>query len=257
LLLPSLSLQLRLNSIKKLSTIALALGDERTRSELLPFLTDTLDDDDEVLWALAEQLGDKDFVVFVGGPDYAHTLIPPLESLATVEETVVRDKAVESLRAVAEHHSQENMEDHFVPMIKRLASGEWFTSRTSACGLFAVAYKICTDGVKQELRQSFRNLCGDDTPMVRRAAAGKLGEFAKAVEPENVKQDLIPLFHNLASDEQDSVRLLAVEACASIAGILEKDDVEQLVVPTLNAATKVGYLLVPPPLHWLVGGEMH
>jgi len=50
---------------------------------------------------------------------------------------------------------------------------------------------------------------------------------------------------------------LAVEACASIAGILEKDDVEQLVVPTLNAATKVGYLLVPPPSHWLVGGEMH
>ena len=34
-----LFLQLRLNSIKKLSTIALALGDERTRSELLPFLT--------------------------------------------------------------------------------------------------------------------------------------------------------------------------------------------------------------------------
>ena len=58
-----------------MSTIALALGEERTRSELLPFLTDTLDDDDEVLWALAEQLGDKDFVVLVGGPEYAHTLL--------------------------------------------------------------------------------------------------------------------------------------------------------------------------------------
>lgn len=33
--------QLRLNSIKKLSTIALALGVERTRTELLPFLTGT------------------------------------------------------------------------------------------------------------------------------------------------------------------------------------------------------------------------
>ena len=31
--------QLRLNSIKKLSTIALALGVERTRKELIPFLT--------------------------------------------------------------------------------------------------------------------------------------------------------------------------------------------------------------------------
>ena len=42
---------------------------------LHPPPSDTLDDDDEVLWALAEQLGDKDFVVFVGGPEYAHTLL--------------------------------------------------------------------------------------------------------------------------------------------------------------------------------------
>lgn len=49
--------QLRLNSIKKLSTIALALGEERTRTELIPFLTETIYDEDEVLLALAEQLG--------------------------------------------------------------------------------------------------------------------------------------------------------------------------------------------------------
>ena len=41
--------------------------------------------------------------------------------------------------------------------------------------------------------------------MVRRAAAGKLGEFAKVVEIDNLKTDLIPLFTALASDEQDSV----------------------------------------------------
>ncbi len=92
-----------------------------------------------------------------------------------MEETVVRDKAVESLRSVAGHHSPEAIEEFFVPMIRRLASGEWFTSRTSACGLFAVAYPSATDATKQELRKSFNNLCTDDTPMVRRAAAGKLG----------------------------------------------------------------------------------
>ena len=37
-----------------------------------------------------------------------------------------------------------------------LVAGEWFTSRTSACGLFAVAYKTCTGTVKQELRQYVR-----------------------------------------------------------------------------------------------------
>ena len=42
-----------------------------------------------------------------------------------MEETVVRDKAVESLRAVASHHSKEHIEEFFVPMIKRLATGEY------------------------------------------------------------------------------------------------------------------------------------
>lgn len=52
--------------------------------------------------------------------------------------------------------------------------------------------------MKAELRQHFRSLCQDDTPMVRRAAAYKLGEFARSVEVEYVKSDLIPMFVNLA-----------------------------------------------------------
>lgn len=67
------SFQLRLNSIKKLSTIALALGVERTRIELIPFLTDTIYDEDEVLLALAEQLGS--FTPLVGGPEHVHCLL--------------------------------------------------------------------------------------------------------------------------------------------------------------------------------------
>ena len=70
-----------------------------------------------------------------------HCLLPPLESLATVEETIVRDKAVESLRVVAGEHNKEDLESHFVPLVKRLAGGDWFTSRTSACGLFACCYQ--------------------------------------------------------------------------------------------------------------------
>ena len=221
-----------MNSIQKLSTIALALGVERTRSELIPFLTDTIYDEDEVLLALAEQLGS--FIPLVGGSEHAHALLPPLESLATVEETVVRDKAVESLKKVAVEHSPSDLEAHFVPLVKRLAAGDWFTSRTSACGLFAVAYKTVSASVKAELRSQFRNLCQDDTPMVRRAASAKLGEFADAVETEFLKSDLVPMFVNLAQDEQDSVRLLAVEACVSISSLLSRDDVEQLVMPTLR-----------------------
>jgi len=200
----------------------LALGEERTRSELIPFLTETIYDEDEVLLALADQLGNftskqidkryfKDFLPtisllqfpgLVGGPEFAMYLIPPLESLATVEETVVRDKAVESLRTVAAEHSAQDLEIHVVPTLQRLVSGDWFTSRTSACGLFSVCYPRVTQPVKAELRANFRKLCQDETPMVRRAAANKLGEFAKVVETEYLKSDLIPNFVQLAQDDQ-------------------------------------------------------
>jgi serine/threonine-protein phosphatase 2A regulatory subunit A len=94
----------------------LALGEERTRSELLPFLIENNDDEDEVLLAMAEELGK--FVPYVGGPAFGHTLLQPLEQLSQVEETVVRDKAVESLCRVAEQLPNSSIGEHFLPLIK-------------------------------------------------------------------------------------------------------------------------------------------
>lgn len=45
-------------------------------------------------------------------------------------------------------------------------------------------------------------MCQDDTPMARRSAASKLGEFAKVVEIEYLKSEIIPMFVILAQDEQ-------------------------------------------------------
>jgi hypothetical protein len=83
--------QLRLNAIRRVSTIALALGPDRAREELIPFLQDSVDDEDEVLLALADELG-KNFEEYIGGKEYAHVLLGPLENLSAVEETLVRDK---------------------------------------------------------------------------------------------------------------------------------------------------------------------
>ena len=52
--------------------------------------SDSVEDEDEVLTALSEELGN--FVEYVGGPDYAHVLLSPLENLAAIEEPLVRDK---------------------------------------------------------------------------------------------------------------------------------------------------------------------
>lgn len=109
-------IQLRLNSIRRLSTIARALGEERTRKELIHFLSENSDDDDEVLLAMAGELGV--FIPFVGGVEHAHVLLPPLESLCTVEETCVREKVVDSLCKIGSEMRESDLVDSFVPLVK-------------------------------------------------------------------------------------------------------------------------------------------
>ena len=70
----------------------------------------------QVLLAMAAELGS--FVQYVGGPQHAHHLLAPLEGLAVVEETVVRDKAVESLNKVAAQLPDGSISEHYVPLVK-------------------------------------------------------------------------------------------------------------------------------------------
>ena len=111
--------QLQLNSVRRLKTIAVALGEERTRKELIPFLQESKDDEDEVLQAIAEELGD--FVPYVGGAAHAPCLLPPLEAVSTVEETVVRDAAVAALCKVGAAATEADVVEHFVPLLKARA----------------------------------------------------------------------------------------------------------------------------------------
>ncbi|KAK5152649.1 protein phosphatase 2A structural subunit [Recurvomyces mirabilis] len=212
---------LRLNAIRRLSTIALALGAERTRDELIPFLDESVEDEDEVLTALSEELGN--FVEYVGGPDYGHVLLSPLENLATIEEPLVRDKAVESLNKICDQLSQQQVEQYFIPLTVRLSKADWFTSKISAAGLYTTPYHHVTPQSQEGLRQQFAQLVHDDTPMVRRQAATNLAKFVKEMPAAIVIEEMIPLFQHLAADDQDSVRLLTVDVLIAIAEAVPKE----------------------------------
>jgi len=50
---------------------------QRTRDELIPFIADSTDDDnDDVLCAIAEKLGE--LIQYVGGDEYLYRLLNPL-----------------------------------------------------------------------------------------------------------------------------------------------------------------------------------
>lgn len=212
---------LRLNAIHRLSTIALALGPERTREELIPFLDESVEDEDEVLVALSEELGS--FLDYVGGPQWGHVLLSPLENLAAIEEPVVRDKAVESLNKICAELSPKQVEEYFLPLTSRLSKADWFTSKISGCGLYTTPYKKVAPPLQEQLRRDFGHLVHDETPMVRRQSATNLAKFLKEMPAAVVVEEMIPMFQHLAQDDQDSVRLLTVEVLISIAEVVPKE----------------------------------
>ena len=80
------------------------------------------------------------------------TFLTLLESLARVDETVVREQvsssyliiviyqATKSLTNISKVLTDAEIQNKFVPMVIKLASGEWFTGRVSSCSLFFPAY---------------------------------------------------------------------------------------------------------------------
>ena len=143
----------RRQSMKRLVDIAKAAGPDAAREKLIPFVQDRIDDDDEVLFEMATQLGDLGELV--GGPDRASVLLQPLEALCNVEETVVRDAAAKSICKIIDLLPDQVAQGTAVPMVIRLANGDWFTSKVSSCALVASAYAKSNGSGKQQLLQLF------------------------------------------------------------------------------------------------------
>ena len=73
----------------------------------------------------------------------------------------------------------------FCPTVIKLAQSEWFTGRVSSCQLFYPCYHRAGQQ-KERLRKKFIELCNEDTPMIRRACAARLGMFSTKLDKSHV-----------------------------------------------------------------------
>ena len=137
-------------------------------------------EDDEVLFAIAEELG----LIFHLINDKT-VFLSTLEHLAKQDETVVREQAAKSLTIISNSLNDAEIQNVFAPLVIKLSQGEFFTGRVSSCCLFFPCYQK-SGPQKEKLRKKFIELCNEDTPMIRRACASKLGLFATQLEKQHV-----------------------------------------------------------------------
>jgi len=211
-------LQVRVSASKSIPRIARTLGAERTRNELIPFLTECVDDHDQVITIIAQQVGE--LCNLVGGSLYVHMLLPILEMLLCGEDNDLRSNGGKSMAKIIKLMADDDVMTHAVPCIMRLVHRDWFTARASASSLLHIAYPRVNDETKTEMFNSFITLCKDETPLVRRVAADNVvhwSEWASTIEMQN---ELIAILKICIVDEQDSIRIQAVSIGIKIANII-------------------------------------
>jgi serine/threonine-protein phosphatase 2A regulatory subunit A len=236
--LDSNSVEAAVDAMKRLGVVATAMGATECIQKLLPYLTNQVAAQkstppfyaDEVLLILGQEMP---VVLQVIGKKHYAEAVPLLERLASVEETVVREQAVSVLQSmapdmvnvmtpgIAGSSSQQTL---LVSLVKRLGSADWFTAKVSACGILPNLFSAAQSAQQnQDLLHLYRELCHDETPMVRRAAAKHLGRVVQSAglaagsDSSHVLEFVLQTLPTLMNDEQDSVRLLAAASMADAA----------------------------------------
>eukprot|EP00602_Paraphysomonas_sp_CaronLab_P003524 CAMPEP_0185025596 /NCGR_PEP_ID=MMETSP1103-20130426/8491_1 /TAXON_ID=36769 /ORGANISM="Paraphysomonas bandaiensis, Strain Caron Lab Isolate" /LENGTH=554 /DNA_ID=CAMNT_0027558833 /DNA_START=228 /DNA_END=1892 /DNA_ORIENTATION=- len=217
---------------------------EKVRSDMLPYLQTKLMDMDQVILALGRKIGD--ILSFIGGPEYAHLVVPIIEALCCIEETVVRSAASASacrILAQIDPNAHSTSAQAFISMLKRLCgeeAGEVFYPRVSACQMIDEIYRVAVNsGDRAAVQDIYFGLCRDDMAIVRRAAALAFPKVVKLAEPSAQSAEFLELLKSLSSpDEHQTVRILAVQSYVSYCKTLTESNVMAPVVGEVGPLVK-------------------
>jgi hypothetical protein len=80
-------------------------------------------------------------------------VLPPPPRFCPRGSQQKKSQAVESLNKICPLLNQSQLEQYYTPLLKRLSLGDWFTSRTSATGLYACGYSLASPATQDDMRK--------------------------------------------------------------------------------------------------------
>jgi len=163
-------------------------------------------------------------------------ILPLLQFLLCVEETVVRDQTVEGTREILKLLNEEQIQKDVMNLITIISNQEYFTGKVSACYLIRMAYEKAGKE-REKLRNLYYKLCDDETPLIKRTAAKEFGPLCLIMEKEIVNPEMINYFKKFMSDS-DSVKVIALSSLIQLVKLFQNTDNQRLNVQVVVAASE-------------------
>jgi len=172
----------------------------------VPFLKELIDDDEEILIALAKSL--YDIVKFVGNNEVIKAVLPIYESFFSYEDNSVRSLALNYIEILLGDYN--NKDEELYNIAKRLGASENYAARMSAIAIYC---KMCSSFSSSKYKEIITLATAGSTseiPIVRKNTAIYI-RYLIANCPK-LESECLSILKVLMKDELDLNRVFAVES---------------------------------------------
>lgn len=228
--LQSSDIKIKKNAVQNLRGISLALGRERTRKELLPYLKSCIDEEeDEIIIELSKVL--SNFIDCIGGKQYIKELFNLLEVILTIDEPFVRKETINTIKLIVKQIGNVNeIENDLISMINNLYISEDINQRKSAMNLLMFLYKDLNKNNKTIAINYFDKFVVDNNISIRKELLNEIIDITLMLPIDYIKK----LIAVILKDKNDSMRIDIINIILSIRQH-----------PNINEFIEVIYDLVP------------
>ena len=213
----------KINAIHNLTNISLALGCEATRKELLPYLKNCInnEEEDEILIELAKIL--SNFLTCIGGIKYINELLNIFEVILSIDEPGIRKEAINSLKNILNQIGNiKDIEKELMNLINKFYSSDDVNQKLSALNIIILVYQNLEENNQKIVINFLENFSNSNNLSIRKELISELIKITKYLNIDIIKK----FIETLIKDENESIK---VDIINLIISLKEHKDLLQII----------------------------
>ena len=196
--------KIKINAIRNLRGISLALGCEGTKKELLPYLKNCVnnEEEDEALIELAKVL--SNFVDCIGGKQYIKDLLDLFEVILSIDEPTIRKEAINSLNeTIKQIGNIKDIEKDLMEMINKFYIVDDVNQKLNALYLIVLIYKDLNENNKKIVLDYLDNFSVNDNISMKKELLSQITKISLFLSVDYIKK----FINTMMKDKNDTVKV--------------------------------------------------
>ena len=205
--------KVKINAIRNLRCISLALGCDATKKELLPYLKNCVnnEEEDEVLIELAKIL--SNFLDCIGGKQSIKDLLGLFEVILSIDEPTIRKEAINSLKETIQQIGNiKYIEKDLMDIINKFYTVDDVNQKLSALNLIMLVYKNLNDNNKKIVLDYLDNFAVNDNISIKKELLNEITKITLFVSIDYIKK----FINTMLKDKNDTVKMDLLNVIISI-----------------------------------------